>query len=519
MSKSVYVNLCNKHYDELIKSIGFVLLNQSSVQNLKDFYLSKSIINNSTLTKTEFINLVMNWWKGDDKYLVLNQINTKGLSVRLYKNNFKLTNKQFKAINKTEQGSVYFRYRDRASQKLTTKKLGNYSPSSFKQYQSLAVKLLASNELGSSIIQSMHTETSEQCSITLHKFLHGDFYEKKLEENPKTVDKKVKVVTRNFPKLLVYRLNLIDAEIIKEWLKQKERKLTKRQIDAGESRWIVKPSTLKEAVCTLRSCIELAKEQGVIKDHDLYSLPKFKIDNEIIRYLSEQEEIRLYNEINNRNEIKLENRERTIEHRVQRNLTAPPKLTSCAFADHVSPFIILFKETGIRPGTIMNSRWSDIDFESRFFRIRKSIDKRSLANFVPLNDLAFATLQEWRKHHTHESCLQAIDKKCDVWIFPSPQNPKFQLTTIKTAWQSIIKRSKIDNFRFYDLRHDFASKIMTKTGNIYLVSHLLNHRQIETTKRYAHLMDQSKMIAVQTLDKSRSQENLPTFLKVLNSLV
>jgi len=78
MSKSVYVNLCNKHYNELIKSIGFVLLNQSSLQNLKDFYLSKTITNNSTLTKTEFIHLVVNWWKGGDKYLVLNQINTKG---------------------------------------------------------------------------------------------------------------------------------------------------------------------------------------------------------------------------------------------------------------------------------------------------------------------------------------------------------------------------------------------------------------------------------------------------------
>ncbi len=513
MSKSIYVNLCNKHYNELVKSIGFVLLNQSSLPHLKELSLSTAISNNSKLTKKEFVNLVVRWWKGDDKYLVLNQINTKGLSVRLYKKNFKLTSKQFKSINKNEQGSVYFRYRDRASQKLTTKKLGYYSPSNFKQYQNLTVKLLASNELGSSMIQSLDKMKGDPCNVTLRKFLHSKFYEKKLEENPKTVDKKVKVVTRNFSKLMDYRLNLIDSGLIKEWLKQKERKLTKRQIDAGESRWIVKPSTLKEAICTLRSCIELAKEQGVIKDHDLYSLPKFKIDNEIIRYLSEDEELRLYREINARNESKLEDRIRTIEHRTQRNITPPPKLSSCAFADHVSPFIILFKETGVRPGTIMNSRWSDIDFESRFFRIRKSIDKRSLANFVPLNELAYATLKEWRKHHTHVSCYQAIEKKIDAWLFPSPQNPKYQLTTIKTAWQTIIKRSKIFNFRFYDLRHDFASKIMMKTGNIYLVSHLLNHRQIETTKRYAHLMDQSKMLAVKTLDQSRLPHSLPTFLK------
>jgi integrase len=275
----------------------------------------------------------------------------------------------------------------------------------------------------------------------------------------------------------------------------------------------VKPSTLKEAICTLRSCIELAKERGIIQSHDLYSVPRFKIDNEIIRYLSENEEQRLYKAINDRNEEKLQTRIRTIEHRKQRNIKPPEMLNRCAFADHVSPFIILFKECGIRPGTIMNSRWSDIDFESKFFRIRKSIDKKSLANFVPLNELAFQTLKEWRKHHIHSKCFNLIEKKSDSWLFPSPQDPKYQLTTIKTAWQRLVRVADIHNFRFYDLRHDFASKIMMKTGNIYLVSHLLNHRQIETTKRYAHLMDQTKMQAVQTLDQHRSNNALPTFLQ------
>ena len=53
---------------------------------------------------------------------------------------------------------------------------------------------------------------------------------------------------------------------------------------------------------------------------------------------------------------------------------------------------------------------------------------------------------------------------------------------------------------------------MMQTGNIYLVSNLLNHRQVETTKRYAHLMDESKFIAVQTLDSSRQKTALPSYL-------
>jgi hypothetical protein len=54
---------------------------------------------------------------------------------------------------------------------------------------------------------------------------------------------------------------------------------------------------------------------------------------------------------------------------------------------------------------------------------------------------------------------------------------------------------------------------MMRTGNIYLVSHLLNHRQIETTKRYAHLMDNSKLLAVKTLDTDRQTGALPEFMR------
>jgi integrase len=509
MSKSVYLNLCTTQYKKLLKDLSSILLNE----NLK--LQSNKTLSQSKINIDDFTDLAFKWWNDETKYISLIHSEAKGVSVRIYRKNFKLTGTKLLVKNKEDHGVIYFRYRERKSQKLISKKLGIFTPSTFKSYLKIANKLTQSNSLGISILKELDKDEldSKTCSITLDTFLNGEFYETKLNENPKTVDKKVKNVTRNFRHLLKQSLKDIDSTSVKAWLKSKERKLNRRQIEAGESRWVVKPSTLKEAICTLRSCIELAKERGIIQSHDLYSVPRFKIDNEIIRYLSENEEQRLYKAINDRNEEKLQTRIRTIEHRKQRNIKPPEMLNRCAFADHVSPFIILFKECGIRPGTIMNSRWSDIDFESKFFRIRKSIDKKSLANFVPLNELAFQTLKEWRKHHIHTKCLSLIEKKSDAWLFPSPQDPKYQLTTIKTAWQRLVRVADIHNFRFYDLRHDFASKIMMKTGNIYLVSHLLNHRQIETTKRYAHLMDQTKMQAVQTLDQHRSNNALPTFLQ------
>tara|TARA_R110001599_G_scaffold353812_1_gene598640 strand:+ start:226 stop:1812 length:1587 start_codon:yes stop_codon:yes gene_type:complete len=520
MSKSISLTVKKKNYSELLKMFGAILFYPSCLQGGPLSNIHSQIKRNSNIKEGDLNHIIETWWQGGLSYLTLNQLHVSGLSIRLYKNRFRKSGKNIKALNDEDHGSVYYRSRDGKNSKMIANKLGTFSPDSFTDMLATVKKIKASNELGIKIFESHATggtdgdaSVVEDSLITLNTFLQGEFLDKKLEENPKTAGKKIKVVTRNFSKLLNLCIKDINAEVLKQWLKTKERKLSQRQINAGETRWVLKPSTLKEAICTIRSCVQLAKEQGVITDHDLYTLPKFKMDNEIIRYLSQEEELRLYRTINQRNEHKLKLRKSTILHRRERNLIAPPQLNECAFSDHVTPFIILFKETGIRPGTLMNSKWTDVDFESRFFRIRKSIDKRSLANFIPLNDLAYTTLTEWRKHFIHKKCSRLIENKADAWLFPSPQSPSQQLTTIKTAWRSIIKNAQIHNFRFYDLRHDFASRVMMRTGNIYLVSHLLNHRQIETTKRYAHLMDNSKLLAVQTLDTDRQTGALPEFMR------
>jgi len=491
MSKSIKTAFCNKTYKTLLQNISCIIFNNEvDIFNVQQ---SKSI---------------SDWWKGSSPYLNITHDVVKGFSLRLYRSDFKKSGKTIKAINSRQQGTVYLRYRNKVDQKLNTIQLGAFNPSNYSQFRNKAQDILAANQLHITDFK-LSTKANMVCQTSLLEFLEEDFYQEKLNQNPKTVDKKVKVIKRYFKDYLELPLNGINAALVLQWLKLKERKLTTKQISAGEHRWSLKPSTLKEAVCTLRSCINLAKTKQVISEHDLYTLPAFKMDNEIIRYLSEEEELKLYSALNHRNFLRLEERERTIEHRRLRGRIPPYSLSGCAFADHVTPFIVLFKETGIRPGTLMNSKWSDVDLNARYFRIRKSIDKKSLSNHIPLNDLAYKTLVEWKKHHIHNECKKFIVKASDCWLFPSSQNPENQLTTIKTAWKSLIKNAGIECFRFYDLRHDFASKVMMQTGNIYLVSHLLNHRQIETTKRYAHLMDESKVEAVKTLDKNRSSKATP----------
>ena len=515
MKTNIQTPFSSKSITQFLCYVAIRLNQKNSKPNQKSLALKAYLDATYSLESIEhFHNEIERWWQGDTKYLVLNCADVKGLSIRFYKAQLKLTKATLSPIEDAKLAVVYLRYRDALTTKLIATKVGELSKDNVSQLVKAAVQLKSGNSLGIKLIEKQKTAVnSESCSVSLRRFLHSDYLETKRYENPKTVMCKIRVIERNFKQYLDHPISDITAEVVREWMRAKERKLTKRQLAAGESLWSVKPSTLKETICTLRACIQLAKEKGAIRDHDLYTLPKIRVDNQIIRYLSDSEELRLFDAINHRNKMKHEQRVRTIGHRQERGQQAPIKLDLCQFADHVTPFIILFKETGIRPGTLFNSRWQDIDLENRFFRIRKSLDKRGVSNFIPLNELAYATLVEWRKHWLHKESAKHFRSRADSWLFPSPTNPSLQLTTIKKPWTKLLKEAKIESFRLYDLRHDFASKVMMQTGNIYMVSQLLNHKQIETTKRYAHLMDRTRFEAVGKLDSSRQVGALPDFLK------
>lgn len=61
---------------------------------------------------------------------------------------------------------------------------------------------------------------------------------------------------------------------------------------------------------------------------------------------------------------------------------------------------------------------------------------------------------------------------------------------VSIAWRRLRKKAKLDDFRFHDFRHNFATKLLRESGNLKLVSRALNHSKLETTMRYAHVLDQ-----------------------------
>src|SRR3990167_10336288 len=111
---------------------------------------------------------------------------------------------------------------------------------------------------------------------------------------------------------------------------------------------------------------------------------------------------------------------------------------------------------------------------------------------------------QWRKDRGYELYHEPVDnKKSDVkvgLVFPSKNNQPFN--NIKRSWSSLLKKANITQFRWHDLRHHFASKLVMAGIDLNTVRELLGHSDIKMTLRYAHLAPEHKINAVKKIDWS-----------------
>jgi integrase len=75
----------------------------------------------------------------------------------------------------------------------------------------------------------------------------------------------------------------------------------------------------------------------------------------------------------------------------------------------------------------------------------------------------------------------------------------------KTQWRRLRERSGVRDFRLHDIRHNVGTKVLRKTGSLKLVQKLLNHADIKTTARYAHVMAEDLGQAMEDFAKSRKK--------------
>jgi hypothetical protein len=99
-------------------------------------------------------------------------------------------------------------------------------------------------------------------------------------------------------------------------------------------------------------------------------------------------------------------------------------------------------------------------------------------------------------------CTQMKVRQSDVdYVFYNGKRKKIDARNLLRAFYSASEKAKIDNLRFHDLRHAFATRLVQGGIDIYTVQKLGGWKTIPMVMRYAHHYPESLRSGVEVLDK------------------
>lgn len=110
-----------------------------------------------------------------------------------------------------------------------------------------------------------------------------------------------------------------------------------------------------------------------------------------------------------------------------------------------------------------------------------------------------------------ERLLRDIRKRAHLkspYVFTFQDKP---VLGIKKAFSAAVDRAGLEDFRFHDLRHTFASHLIMRGGSLKDVQELLGHKTMTMTLRYAHLSQEHKKAAVNLLKGLTENGNKSVF--------
>lgn len=233
--------------------------------------------------------------------------------------------------------------------------------------------------------------------------------------------------------------------LIKDIKPEKIEKFKNHLLEIGRSKM-----TVNRYLEQLKTAFNQAKSNKYIYENPMDSVKKFPCKNYSIRYLTAEEEIRLF------------------EH----------------LPEYLKPIVTVALKTGMRKANILNLKWEEINFDYNFIELLENKGNKHLQ--IPLNS------------ELQELFLSMYGKGKTGYVFVNPNTNK-PYDDISNGWNTALRNAGIENFRFHDLRHTAGTRLASKNVPINVIQGILGHSDIKTTMRYVHQLPKAKIEAMELL--------------------
>lgn len=148
--------------------------------------------------------------------------------------------------------------------------------------------------------------------------------------------------------------------------------------------------------------------------------------------------------------------------------------------------------TGARKSEILRARWEYLDLENRVLTV--PVSKSGKPRYIYLSEEAVKVFQG----------IQRIEER--GWIFPG-RSPEKPISDIYQFWNKTRCQLGLKDVRLHDLRHTFASYLVSSGHTLYEAQHLLGHSDPRTTMRYAHFVQRTLVEATASVGRLLTEEN------------
>ena len=134
--------------------------------------------------------------------------------------------------------------------------------------------------------------------------------------------------------------------------------------------------------------------------------------------------------------------------------------------------------TGARVGEVRTARFEQFNLDYAIWSKPASTTKQRKIHRVPISQDVVAIVRQ----------RKLVVPKENVWLFPGDAIGK-PVREVRRFWLKIRQEADLPDVRIHDLRHTFASLLVSGGASLEVIGRLLGHNQMQTTQRYAHLME------------------------------